>query len=95
VNRAKTSKKLRKLYKIRQGRFRHAVNAMIRQIVEEARHLSISRIVLGRLRGIRGNSHNNAKANTMISNFWSFKYTVRRFREKAEEYGIEVEEKSE
>jgi hypothetical protein len=31
----------------------------------------------------------------MINNFWSFNYIVRRFKEKAEEYGIEVEEKSE
>jgi putative transposase len=31
----------------------------------------------------------------MINNFWRFNYIVRRFREKAEEYGIEVEEKSE
>jgi IS605 OrfB family transposase len=68
---------------------------MIRQIVEEVHHLSISKIVLGRLRGIRGNSNNNAKANIIINNFWSFNYAVRRFREKAEEYGIEVEEKSE
>jgi transposase len=26
----------------------------------------------------------------MINNFWSFNYIIRRFREKAEEYGIEV-----
>jgi putative transposase len=31
----------------------------------------------------------------MINNFWSFNYIVRRFKEKAEEYSIEVEEKSE
>jgi putative transposase len=31
----------------------------------------------------------------MINNFWSFNYIVKRFKEKAEEYGIEVEEKSE
>jgi transposase len=31
----------------------------------------------------------------MINNFWSFNYITGRFREKAEEYGIEVEEKSE
>jgi putative transposase len=30
VNRARTSKKLRKLYRIRQKRFRHAVNAMVK-----------------------------------------------------------------
>ena len=31
----------------------------------------------------------------MINNFWPFKYLVRRFKEKAEEYGIEVAEVSE
>jgi len=93
VNGAKTSRKLRKLYRIRQRRFRHAVNTMIKIIVEDT-HKLISKIVLGRLKGIRDNSH-NSKANTMINNFWSFNYIIRKFREKAEEYGIKVEEKSE
>jgi putative transposase len=95
VNRAGTSKKLRKLYRIRQRRFRHAVNAMVKAIVEDAYKLGVSKIILGRLKGIRSKKHNNSKANTMINNFWSFSYIVRRFREKAEEYGIEVDEKSE
>jgi len=95
VNRAKTSRKLRRLYRIRQRRFRHAVNAMIKTIVEDAYQLGISKIVLGRLKNIRNESHDNNKANAMINNFWSFNYIVRRFKEKAEEYGIEVEEKSE
>jgi putative transposase len=43
----------------------------------------------------KSKSHKNSKANTIINNFWSFNYIVRRFKEKAEEYGIEVEEKSE
>jgi len=93
VNRAKASRKFRRLYRIRQRRFRHAVNAMIKTIVECAHQLGISKIILGRLSGVRNNS--NSKANAMINNFWSFNYIVRRFREKAEEYGIEVEEKSE
>jgi len=94
INMAKTSRKLRKLYRIRQRRFRHVVNAMIKQIVEDAHQLGISKIVFGRLKGIRNNSQ-NGKANAMINNFWSFHYMVRRFKEKAEEYGIKVEEKSE
>ena len=49
VNRARTSKKLRKLYRIRQKRFRHAVNAMVKAIVEDAYRLGISKIILGRL----------------------------------------------
>ena len=94
INRAKTSKRLRKLYVVRQRRFRHAVNAMVKTVVEDSHQLRISKIVLGKLKGIRDNSH-NGKANAMINNFWSFNYIVKRFKEKAEEYGIKVEEKSE
>jgi len=94
VNRARTSKKLRKLYRIRQKRFRHAVNAMVKAIVEYAYKLGISKIILGRLGGVRSKSR-SSKANAMINNFWSFSYIIRRFKEKAEEYGMEVDEKSE
>jgi putative transposase len=94
VNGARTSKKLRRLYRTRQRRFRHAVNTMVKTIVEEAYRLGVSKIVLGKLKGVRNNSH-NGKANTMINNFWSFSYIVRRFKEKAEEYGIEGGEVSE
>ena len=93
VNRAKTSRKLRRLHRMRQRRFRHAVNAMIKTIVEDAHHLGISKIVLGRLKNIRTKSH--SKANGMVNNFWSFNYIAGRFMEKAEEHGIEVEERSE
>jgi len=94
INKVKTSKKLRRLYRIRQRRFKHAANTMIKTIIEDAHHLKISKIVLGKLKGIRDNSH-NCKANAMINNFWNFNYIVRRFKEKAEEYGIEVAEVSE
>ncbi|NHV61083.1 MAG: IS200/IS605 family element transposase accessory protein TnpB, partial [Candidatus Verstraetearchaeota archaeon] len=90
----KTSRKLRKLYRIRQKRFRHAVNAMVKTIVDDAHKLGVSKIVLGKLKGIRKNGK-NGKANAMINNFWSFEYIVKWFKERAEEYGIEVEEKSE
>jgi len=56
--------------------------------------LNISRIVLGNLDGVRENKH-CSKVNAMINNFWSFNYIARRFREKAEEHGIEVVEVSE
>ena len=94
INRVKTSKRLRKLYRIRQRRFRHAVNAMIKTIAEDAHRFEISKIVLGKLKGIR-DDNKNGKANAMINNFWSFNHIVRRFKEKAEEYGIKVVEVSE
>jgi len=64
---------------------------MIKAIVEYASRSGISKIVLGDLEGVRENKH-NSKVNAMINNFWSFDYTVKRFREKAEEHGIEVVE---
>jgi len=94
TNGTKTSRKLRKLYRIRQKRFRHAVNAMVKRIVDDAHKLGVSKIVLGKLKRIR-KSGKNGKANAMINNFWSFEYIIRRFKERAEECGIEVEEKSE
>jgi putative transposase len=45
------------------------------------------------LKNIRTKSH--SKVNGMVNNFWSFNYMARRFMEKAEEHGIEVEERSE
>jgi putative transposase len=71
------------------------VNAMIKTIVEDANQLGTSKIILGRLKGVRNKSHDNSKANAMINSFWSFNYIVRRFKKKAEEYGVKVEEKSE
>ena len=91
VNRARTSRRLKKLFRVRKRRFRHAVNAMVKAIIEDASQLGISRIILGDLRGIgKNNNHHNGKINSMIHNFWSFQYITKRFKDKAEEYGIKV-----
>ena len=95
INRARTSRRIRKMYRIRRRRFRHAVNAMIKTIVEYAYTNGVSKIVVGDLKGIRENNHKNSKANSIIHNFWSFGWMVQRLKEKAEEYGIEVVEISE
>jgi len=95
INKARTSRRIRKMYRIRKRRFRHAVNTMIKMIVEYAVQTGLSRIVVGNLKGIRDNNHKNSKVNSMIHNFWSFKWIIQRLKEKAEEYGIEVVEVSE
>jgi len=87
--------RVRRFYRTRQRCFRYAVNAMIKSIVEEAYGLSISEIVLGNLKGIRENGNRNGNASSMVNNFWSFSYIIRRIREKAEEHGIKVVEVSE
>jgi putative transposase len=99
INNANRSRRLSKLYRIRQRRFKHAINAMVKMIVDNAYHLGIREIVLGKLKGIRSNnnnnSNNNTKANAMVNNFWSYSYIVRRIKDKAEEYGIKVKEVNE
>ncbi|MGC8911455.1 MAG: zinc ribbon domain-containing protein [Nitrososphaeria archaeon] len=79
---------------MRQRRFKHAVNTMIKSVIEDAHKMGITKIVLGKLKDIRNNNHNK-KANTIINNFWNYNYTIKRFKEKAEEYSIKVEEVSE
>jgi len=68
---------------------------MIKLIVEYAYQVGISRIVVGNLKGIRNNNHENSKVNSMLNNFRSFRWILQRLKEKAEEYGIEDEEVSE
>jgi putative transposase len=103
VNNANRSRRLSKLYRIRQRRFKHAVNAMVKMIVDNAYHLGIREIMIGNLRGIRSNNnnsnnnnnYNNSKTNAIVNNFWSYSYIVRRIKDKAEEYSINVKEVSE
>jgi len=92
VNSKHSSKRLRRLYRMRKKRFRHAVNTMTRTIVKDLYDLGVAKIIMGNLKHIRDNNHNSAKANSMIHNFWSFTYMVQRFKDVAEEYGIEIKE---
>jgi len=96
VNRRRTSKTLNRLYRKRQGRFRHAVDAFARQLVKELHDLGVSKIVMGDLNGIllNGGEHSR-QTNTMTHNFWSHKYLADRIRWTAEEHGITVAEVSE
>jgi len=90
VNNKYTSKRLRKLFRKRQRRFRHRVNTIIHRFIEDCYSRGVSEIVMGDLTGIRENNDRGSKINSMIHNFWSFEYITKRIREKAEEYGIRV-----
>jgi len=90
-----TSKQLRRLYRKRKRRFRHAVNTVVSRFVGLCYNKGVSEIVMGNLNGIRNNNSRGKKANSMIHNFWSHRYLVQRIKEKAEEYGIKVIEVNE
>ena len=50
----------------------------------------VSELVHGDLKGIRDNTRFSRKSNSLIHNFWSHGYLMRRLHDKAEEYGIRV-----
>ena len=91
VNGRNTSKRLRKLYRKRKLRFRHAINTIVFRFVKLCYEKGVGEIVVGDVGGIRQNNNkNNSKANAMIHNFWSFRYIVDRLKTTAENFGIKV-----
>jgi len=91
----KSSKKLRRLYRKRQVRFRDSVNKLIADCVKRCWEEGVSEIVCGDLKYIRSEAKFGRKSNAMIHNFWSNGYQVRRLEEKAEEYGMVLRKEDE
>jgi putative transposase len=90
ANNQSTSKLLKSYYRRRRRRFRNSVNVMMRDFVEKCWNRGVSEILCGDLRDIRNNANFSRRSNSMIHNFWSVGYMVRRVEEVAEEYGIRV-----
>ena len=91
VNKRYTTKRIRKYYRKRQLRFRHAINTIVHRFVKLCYEKGVTEIVVGDVSGIRENNNNkNNKVNAMIHNFWSFRYIVNRLITTAENFGIKV-----
>ncbi len=90
VNKRYTTKRIRKYYRKRQLRFRHAINTIVFKFVKLCHERGVSEIVVGDVKGIRQNNDKGNKANAMIHNFWSFRYIVERLKTTAENFGIKV-----
>jgi len=90
VNGKNSSKRLRKLYRKRKLRFRHAVNTIIHCFVRLCYEKGVGEIVVGDVSHIRDNNDKGNKINAMIHNFWSFRYIVKRLRTTVENFGIKV-----
>ncbi|WP_297487021.1 transposase, partial [Thermococcus sp.] len=88
---ARTSRKLKKLHEKAKLQARHYINTAVRQTVERLYHLGVSRIVVGYPKGIARNSDKGARQNFILSHVWRFNYVIKRLKEVAEEYGIQVE----
>jgi len=93
--RKRISKWIRKAFRRRQRRLRHAVNAMLRGIFEGLEAKGLGELVIGDLNGIRGNDNHGGNVNQKVNNFWAFNLIERRIRELGEEYGITIRKVSE
>ncbi|MDN5321259.1 MAG: putative transposase [Thermococcaceae archaeon] len=87
---AKKSRKLSRMHEKAKLRARHYINTAVRQTVERLYHLGVSRIVVGYPKEIARNPDKGRKQNYLLSHVWRFNYVIKRLREVAEEYGIEV-----
>lgn len=90
-----TSTRIEKLFRIRKRRFRHAINAALRDLFEHLQATQVTYLIVGDLNGIRDGNDLGRQINQKLHNFWSHKYILRRIKELGEEYGIEIIEQSE
>jgi putative transposase len=79
------SRRLKLLYDKRRRFLRHALNSMVRKIMEELKERGVSKVVVGYPKDtVRDHG------NKLTVNFWNYCYTIRRFKEIGEELGISV-----
>ncbi|AGT34161.1 transposase [Thermococcus litoralis DSM 5473] len=87
---AKKSRKLSRMHEKAKLQAKHYINTAVRQTVERLYQLRVSRIIVGYPKGISRNSDKGKKQNYLLSHVWRFNYIIKRLKEVAEEYGIEV-----
>ena len=86
----KTSKRLRRMFKRWRRQVKSYVDWAVRNTVVWLYYKGVSRIIVGYPRYIAQNSNKNSKTNFEVVHAWSYGYLLRRLREVAEEYGVEV-----
>jgi putative transposase len=86
----RTGRRLRPLCDRRRRFLRHALNSMVRKIMEELKERGMGEVVVGYPRDtVRDHG------NELTVNFWNYSYIIKRFKEIGEELGIGVSEVAE
>jgi len=81
----RVSKKLKLLHDKRRRFLKHALNSMVRKIMEELREKGVGEVVVGYPKEINRNH-----GNKLTVNFWNYGYVIRRLEEIGEELGIKT-----
>ncbi|NJE00773.1 RNA-guided endonuclease TnpB family protein [Thermococcus sp. JdF3] len=87
---AKTSRKLRRMHERAKLQAKHYINTAVRGTVRRLYDLGVSKIVVGYPKGIARNSDKGKKQNFILSHVWRFNTVIKRLKEVAEEFGIQV-----
>ncbi|MGQ4891902.1 MAG: RNA-guided endonuclease InsQ/TnpB family protein [Candidatus Njordarchaeia archaeon] len=87
---SRISRRLRMIFRRYRRRFRHAVKAMVKDILEKAKDRGVGVIYIGYPKHIRDRVNGGRKSNSLVHNFWSFKFILDWFRVKAVEYGVKI-----
>ena len=86
----RTSRRLKLLHEKRSRYLKHALNSMVRRIMELLRGKSVGKLVVGHPKDIA-----RRRGNKLTVNFWSYNYIIKRLREVGKEVGIDVVEADE
>ena len=79
------SRRLKLLYEKRRRFLRHALNSMVRKVMEILKEKGVGELVVGHPKDIA-----RRRGNKLTANFWNYGYIIRRLREVGEELGIDV-----
>ncbi len=81
------SMKLRLLHEKRSRLSRHALNSMVRKVMELLKEKGVDKLVVGHPKDIV-----RSRGNKLTVNFWNYGYVIKRFKEVGEEVGVDVVE---
>lgn len=89
-----SSKRIQRLYRKRTKQRDHAQNALVRDLIERLHEDGVSMVYVGALTSVL-ETHWSVEANAKTHNYWAFRRFIDRLETTAEEFGIEVCERSE
>jgi putative transposase len=81
----KRSKRLKLLYDKRSRFLKHALNSMVRRIMEGLKERGVGEVVVGYPKEVSRNH-----GNKLIVNLWNYCYVIKRFEEIGKELGVKV-----
>lgn len=91
----KTSKKLQQLFRKRKKWQNNLYNNLIAKMFRFLKRNNVSYLAIGNIKHICNAKSKGRKVNQMINNYWSFDLLLKKVKNKAEEFGVELKEETE